>query len=119
MHRHSNRIHPVFALFFSTIILLAATADAQTFFPASQRLISISPPSLEGETALDYDNDGALDLMMGRNQLLLFTNNGDGAFTDATARTGVIDQFQFLPTLASDFNGDGFLDIVAKGLRSR
>ncbi len=90
MHRHSNRIHPVFALFFSTIILLAATADAQTFFPASQRLISISPPSLEGETALDYDNDGWLDLVL----------TTDSALNDLSFGLTV-----------GDIDGDGDLDL--------
>jgi hypothetical protein len=61
----------------------------------------------------DYDNDGYKDLFVSRtfkpNQL--FRNNGDGTFTDVTARSGI--GADCCTTVASwaDYNNDGFLDL--------
>lgn len=61
----------------------------------------------------DYDNDGDKDLFVSRtfrpNQL--FGNNGDGTFTDVTARAGI--GADCCTTVASwaDYDNDGFLDL--------
>jgi hypothetical protein len=76
----------------------------------------------------DYDNDGFLDLYVGRyldprktipttfyarngepNQL--YHNNGDGTFTNVTARTGVGDTGLCLGTVWGDYDNDGFPDL--------
>ena len=76
----------------------------------------------------DYDNDGYLDLYVGRymdprkdipttfyarngepNQL--YHNNGDGTFTNVTQRAGVGDKGLCLGAVWGDFNDDGFPDL--------
>jgi ASPIC and UnbV/FG-GAP-like repeat len=76
----------------------------------------------------DYDNDGFLDLYLGRyldprkdipttfyarngepNQL--YHNNGDGTFTNVTERAGVGDRGLCLGVVWGDYNDDGFPDL--------
>jgi hypothetical protein len=76
----------------------------------------------------DYDNDGFLDLYVGRyldpreaipttfyarnglpNQL--YHNNGDGTFTNVTEKAGVGELGLCLGTVFGDYDGDGYLDI--------
>jgi len=85
-------------------------------------------------TFFDYDNDGFLDVFVGNypqlkvtmgneyyyrkmqeNQLVesghLYKNNGDGHFTDVTARAGVQNFGLTLGVAATDFNNDGYTDL--------
>lgn len=76
----------------------------------------------------DYNNDGFLDLYVGRyldprkdipttfyarngepNQL--YRNNGDGTFTNVTAKAGVGETGLCLGTVFGDYDDDGFLDL--------
>jgi hypothetical protein len=76
----------------------------------------------------DYDNDGLLDLYVGRyldprtaipttfyarngepNQL--YHNNGDGTFTNVTAEAGVGDTGLCLGTVFGDYDNDGYPDL--------
>jgi hypothetical protein len=76
----------------------------------------------------DYDNDGYLDLYVGRyldpreaipttfyarnglpNQL--YHNNGDGTFTNVTEKAGVGELGLCLGTVWGDYDGDGYLDL--------
>jgi hypothetical protein len=66
-----------------------------------------------GVSAVDYDNDGWYDIFFCDGQHpRLYRNNGDGTFTDVTARAG-------LPTelcgcnvaIFADFNNDGYKDL--------
>jgi hypothetical protein len=79
-------------------------------------------------TWFDYDNDGKLDLYVGRyldprtkipttfyarngepNQL--YHNNGDGTFTNVTIAAGVGDPGLCLATAAADYDDDGYADL--------
>jgi len=65
-----------------------------------------------GCSAADYDNDGHVDLYVlnyGKN--ILYHNNGDGTFTDVTAKSGLEESRWSLAAVWFDYNNDGYLDV--------
>ena len=64
----------------------------------------------------DFDGDGYLDLMISswdlQEQLRLFHNNGDGTFTDRTAQAGLLGEVGGLNIMQTDYNNDGFPDVL-------
>ena len=62
----------------------------------------------------DYDNDGFPDLFVcGYGRCILYHNNGDGTFTDATAHAGVANIGRWASSAAwFDYDNDGRLDLV-------
>ena len=68
----------------------------------------------------DYDNDGDLDLYVVNywpdHGNVLFSNNGDGTFTDVTGVAGVADFGAGRMAFWGDYDNDGYLDLaVANG----
>jgi hypothetical protein len=68
----------------------------------------------QGVAVGDYDNDGHPDMYVtGFGGAILYHNNGDGTFTDATAKAGVADEGQWSTSAAwVDYDKDGYLDLV-------
>jgi len=62
----------------------------------------------------DYDNDGFPDLYVtGYDRSILYRNNGDGTFTDVTAKAGVANRGKWGSSAAwFDYDNDGRLDLV-------
>jgi hypothetical protein len=73
-----------------------------------------------GVIAGDVDNDGNIDLFLtgeggvmgnGQSPTRLYRNNGDGTFTDITARAGTIGAESAWSAAFADIDRDGFLDL--------
>jgi enediyne biosynthesis protein E4 len=69
-----------------------------------------------GVAVADYDNDGCEDLFIcnaGRNAL--YHNNGDGTFSDVTARSGLEHKPENVLSVGAawfDYDNDGLLDLI-------
>ena len=72
---------------------------------------------------LDYDRDGWQDILLingtdwpghkkRRTTLQLYHNNGNGTFTDVTARVGLDVEMYGMGVAVGDYNNDGFPDIL-------
>lgn len=68
----------------------------------------------QGVAVGDYDNDGFPDLYVtGYGRAILYHNNGDGTFTDVTAKANVADEGAWSTSAGwFDFDKDGWLDLV-------
>jgi hypothetical protein len=66
-----------------------------------------------GAVFCDYDNDGHLDLFVTstRGGNILFHNNGDGTFTDVTAKAGVGHIGHSQTATFFDYDNDGYPDL--------
>jgi len=84
---------------------------------------------MAGVAALDYDNDGWLDLYFANGARLpgmdktdpkfanrLYRNRGDGTFTDVTERAGVRGRGYAMGVAAADYDNDGFADLYVTGV---
>ena len=68
----------------------------------------------QGVAVGDYNNDGYPDMFVtGYGRAILYRNNGDGTFTDVTAKAGVADEGAWSTSAGwFDFDKDGWLDLV-------
>ena len=64
----------------------------------------------------DFDNDGLLDLMWSTmdpcKPMKYFHNDGNGLFSDYTSRAGLEGQLGGLNALQTDYNNDGWADVL-------
>ena len=68
----------------------------------------------QGVAIGDFDNDGYPDLYLtGYGRAILYRNNGNGTFTDVTAKAGVADKGGWSTSAGwFDYDKDGWLDLV-------
>ena len=68
----------------------------------------------QGVAVGDYDNDGYPDMLVtGYGHTILFHNNGNGTFTDVTAKAGVADDGNWSTSAGwFDYDKDGYLDLL-------
>ena len=115
LHRETNGIQ------FSDITKAAGIAFEHVSSPEKRYIVE----SMSGGVALlDYDNDGFLDIYFvnsltvdllktnGKTKSYLYrNNNGNGTFTDVTAKAGVGDVGWGMGVAVGDYNNDGFDDL--------
>ncbi len=66
-----------------------------------------------GPAVVDYDNDGDLDLFIASyGPDVLWSNNGDGTFSDVTAATPLGADYHSVSAAWADANNDGWADLV-------
>ncbi len=69
-----------------------------------------------GAAAADFNNDGFPDLLVtAYGKATLYRNNGNGTFTDITARSGIEFPSWTTSALWFDYDGDGLLDLFVCG----
>jgi hypothetical protein len=125
------------------IALTAATADCPVQLTDAAKQAGIAfqherggtkehrlPESMgSGVAWLDYDNDGWMDLYVvqsgpfppnGSPQASdrLFRNNGNGTFSDVTAKAGIADKAYGMGAFAADYGNDGFVDVFVTNWNS-
>lgn len=100
-----------------------------------QKLSSILEATGSGCAWLDYNNDGLLDLYVLSGRYLpgvtenskktgeaatnhLYRNNGDGTFTDVTAKSGVPGTGYAVGVAVADYDNDGYPDIYVTNYNS-
>ena len=82
-----------------------------------------------GVAVLDFNNDGKLDIYFVNGAKIpqlekidavyhnrLYRNNGDGTFSDVTARAGVAGAGYGMGVAAADYDNDGFADLFVAGV---
>jgi hypothetical protein len=86
-------------------------------FPDISNELGFTTRGTAGGIAIeDFDNDGDLDILTSEwgfhDQIRLFDNNGHGGFEDVTNRTGLIGVTGGLNINATDYNNDGYKDVL-------
>jgi hypothetical protein len=86
---------------------------------AGSRPLTILQTIGNGCAFLDYDNDGALDILLVGSPMALYHGDGHGHFTDVTAALG-LDRLhgQFLGCATGDIDNDGYEDVYLSGYRT-
>jgi tetratricopeptide (TPR) repeat protein len=98
--------------------LVDAATPAARFVDASAELLPAAPANAAapnprgGVTLVDYDGDGALDVLDAAPRGLRLLRNENGRFVDVTARVGLASAQGGLGAAAGDCDADGRLDLA-------
>lgn len=86
---------------------------------APEATLTILETMGNGCAFLDYDNDGALDVLVVDRKLVLYKGDGKGHFTDVTHATS-LDTLQghFMGCAVGDYDNDGYEDLYISGFRT-
>ena len=93
---------------------------SETPFPAFRNIaadLDLDLAGLAGGVVTDdFDNDGDIDLMVSRwglrEQIRVFRNDSNGAFTERTKEAGLTGIVGGLNMVQADYNNDGFVDVL-------
>ena len=100
--------------------LLATDYDIGRFEEVASD-VGLNAANLAGGSIMDdFDNDGLLDIFTSTSDpegsIVYYHNDGDGTFSDHTERAGLSGQVGGLNIVQTDYNNDGWLDVlVARG----
>lgn len=96
-----------------------ATAESglrYTWTAPQKRPLNLLETVGNGCAFLDYNNDSNLDILLVGPKPALFTGDGKGTFTEATALLGGVSG-HFLGCAVGDYDSDGFPDLYLSGYR--
>ena len=96
--------------------LLATDYDIGRFEEIASQ-VGLNAANLAGGSIMDdFDNDGLYDIVTSTwdpgGSIIYYHNDGNGKFSDHTARAGLSDQLGGLNIVQTDYNNDGMLDIL-------
>ena len=79
--------------------------------------VGLNAANLAGGSIIDdFDNDGLLDIVTSTwdpgGPIIYYHNEGDGTFSDYTARAGLSGQLGGLNIVQTDYNNDGWIDVL-------
>ena len=96
--------------------ILATDYDIGRFEEVASE-VGLKAANLAGGSIMDdFDNDGLFDIVTSTwdpgGPIIYYHNDGNGMFSDYTARAGLADQLGGLNIVQTDYNNDGQLDIL-------
>ena len=86
-------------------------------FQEIAREVGLDATNLSGGSIMeDFDNDGLLDIITSTwdpaGPIIYYHNDGYGTFSDYTARAGLTGQLGGLNIVQTDYNNDGWIDVM-------
>jgi len=109
---------------YSDLLIISPAAPSRLYKNNGDETFSLAPGvALDANASNaawgDYNNDGNIDLYLGATSMnVLYTNNGNGTFTEFTPLSFEASAGSFATATWGDYNNDGFLDLLSSGFGS-